>query len=96
MGGDIESPLGNYRSIARFLDFGKPNPKPGWGGGQIFAKATFPCPRDFPAHNIRYPAGVAKWQTRQTQNLFYASKWGFKSLHRHAPHRSTAERVQER
>ncbi len=28
-------------------------------------------------------AGVAKWQTRQTQNLFYASKWGFKSLHRH-------------
>jgi hypothetical protein len=27
-------------------------------------------------------AGVAKWQTRQTQNLFYASKCGFESLHR--------------
>ena len=29
------------------------------------------------------PAGVVKWQTRQTQNLLYASMWGFKSLHRH-------------
>ena len=30
-------------------------------------------------------AGVVKWQTRQTQNLLYASMWGFKSLHRHSP-----------
>ena len=29
-------------------------------------------------------AGVAKWQTRQTQNLLYASMCGFKSLHRHS------------
>jgi hypothetical protein len=28
-------------------------------------------------------AGVAEWQTRQTQNLLPATEWGFKSLHPH-------------
>jgi hypothetical protein len=36
----------------------------------------------------RYPppppnAGVAEWQTRQTQNLLPVREWGFKSLHPH-------------
>ena len=28
-------------------------------------------------------AGVAEWQTRQTQNLLSVRTWGFKSLHPH-------------
>src|SRR5436309_8954725 len=28
-------------------------------------------------------AGVAEWQTRQTQNLLPVREWGFKSLHPH-------------
>ena len=30
-------------------------------------------------------AGVAEWQTRQTQNLLPVREWGFKSLHPHQP-----------
>ncbi len=28
-------------------------------------------------------AGVAEWQTRQTQNLLFARTYGFESHHRH-------------
>lgn len=34
-------------------------------------------------------AGVAEWQTRQTQNLLPVREWGFKSLH---PHQRTMDR----
>src|SRR5689334_18024416 len=37
-------------------------------------------------------AGVAEWQTRQTQNLLPVREWGFKSLH---PHHRAAERFRE-
>ena len=43
----------------------------------------------------QYPAGVAgvaEWQTRQTQNLLSERTWGFKSLHPHQltmPHRAS-------
>src|SRR5205814_3643735 len=33
--------------------------------------------------HIRPRAGVAEWQTRQTQNLLPVREWGFKSLHPH-------------
>src|SRR5207237_9496481 len=32
---------------------------------------------------IRPGAGLAEWQTRQTQNLLPVREWGFKSLHPH-------------
>src|SRR4051794_9687075 len=35
------------------------------------------------ARSRRRRAGVAEWQTRQTQNLLPVREWGFKSLHPH-------------
>jgi hypothetical protein len=35
----------------------------------LSGRHLFLVPRESTAHNALYPAGVAKWQTRQTQKL---------------------------
>jgi hypothetical protein len=43
----------------------------------------------------RPPAGVAEWQTRQTQNLLSERTWGFKSLHPHQHMATRTDRLEE-
>src|SRR5439155_21579049 len=59
---------------ARSADSALASTEPEW-------QAPLVSPR--PSMHIRPGAGVAEWQTRQTQNLLPVREWGLKSLHPH-------------
>src|SRR5438067_3080910 len=71
---DLHGHPPTIRLPRRSADHARASIEPEWWAPLVSARASM---------HIRPSAGVAEWQTRQTQNLLPVREWGFKSLHPH-------------